>query len=280
MTAAQFDALRGLIYDRSGIHYPESRRPALESRLSRRLRDLGIPDYDRYIRSLLSPETRDIEFRELINHITVNETSFLRNPPQLEVFEHHLLPDLIRRRRPHRQLRIWSAACSTGQEPYTLAMQVHRTIGREIADWNIHILGTDISEKALAAAWLGRYAREAVRTLPPAMLEAYFIEHGDDVRVVPAIRNMVQFKTLNLKDAARVMCMEIFDVIFCRNVMIYFDDEMKERCAALLAARLADDGAMFIGHSESLRNLKVPLEAMGLPHAFAYRKVTGLGHAA
>jgi chemotaxis protein methyltransferase CheR len=268
----QFETLRKIIYDRSGIYFPESKKYVLESRLARRLEELEFDSFDHYLMFLTVGPYQQDEFQEMFNRITINETSFFRNEPQLEVFEHHVLPRLLEARKSIRRLRIWSSASSTGEEPYTLAMQLHRSLGVRLSDWHIEILGTDISEKVLVTAQAGRYASYSMRTMNPLILKRYFTEVNGFYQIDPTIQSMVSFELLNLKDVMAAKRFGIWDVIFCRNVLIYFDDPMKTHCAKLFHSQLADDGVLFIGHSETLRNIPVNFELVPVPQAFAYVK--------
>ena len=275
MTDAQFDQLRAIIYKRAGIHFPDGKKYVLESRLGHRLTELNMEDYDQYIAFLsIGPYQKD-EFQEMFNRITINETSFFRNEPQLNVFERQILPKLLEARARTKTIRIWSAACSSGEEPFTLAMLVNRTLGARLKDWNIEILGTDISEKALATAESGRYTSYAVRTTPDMIKRRYFTEERGAFILNDDIRQMVNFETLNLKDRLAAKRHGTWDIIFCRNVMIYFDDQMKKEVIGTFQSQLADDGYLFIGHSESLRNLDVPFGQVPIPQGFCYTK-TGL----
>ncbi len=272
MTPEQFRRLGEIIYERSGISFPESKQYVLESRLAHRLRELKIPDYDTYIAFLSTGPYQKDEFQEMFNRITINETSFFRNEPQLAVFEHKVLPELLEARSATKRLRIWSAACSTGEEPFTLAMQIHRTLGVRLADWHIEILGTDISERALNAASGGLYPAYAIRTTPDLIKSRYFKEQGRFWKLDETIQSMVSFECHNLKDTLAAKRHGVWDIIFCRNVLIYFDTDMKTRVAKMFNAQLADDGYLFIGHSESLRDLNVPFEPSEFPEGFCHRK--------
>lgn len=273
MSQGQFDRLRKIVYERSGIHFQDSKKYVLESRLSRRLEELSFDNFDQYLMFLTAGPYQTDEFQEMFNRITINETSFFRNEPQLEVLEKQVLPELLEARRGIKKLRIWSSACSTGEEPYTLAIQIHRSLGVRLADWHIEILGTDISEKALVAAQSGRYASYSIRSMNSLILQRYFTQVNGFYQLDPTIMSMVRFELLNLKDLQAARRFGRWDVIICRNVMIYFDDEMKTHCAQLFYDQMADDGTLFIGHSESLRNIAVPFEAMPIPQAFSYKKV-------
>jgi len=268
----QFDSLRKVIYKRSGIHFQDSKRYVLESRLTRRLEELEFDNFDQYIMFLTAGPYQTDEFQEMFNRITINETSFFRNEPQLDVFEKEVLPQLLEARQKTKTLRIWSSASSTGEEPYTLAIQIHRSLGVRLADWKVEILGTDISEKVLATAQAGSYPSYSIRSMNPLVLKRYFTESKGLYQIDPTIQSMVRFELLNLKNVLTAKRFGTWDVIFCRNVMIYFDDDMKRSCVKLFYDQLAKDGTLFIGHSETLRNLSVPFEPIPVPQAFAYKK--------
>ena len=272
LTSEQFEKLRKVVYERSGIYFQDSKKYVLESRLSRRLEELEFDDFDQYIMFLTAGPYQTDEFQEMFNRITINETSFFRNEPQLEVFEREVLPQLLEARSSTKTLRIWSAACSSGEEPYTLAIQVHRSLGVRLADWRIEILGTDISEKVLMTAQSGKYPHYSIRSVNPMVLSRYFKEDGSLYHLDPTIQSMVSFQKLNLKDKLAAKRFGKWDVIFCRNVMIYFDDDMKNLCASMFHEQLQDDGTLFIGHSETLRNLNAKFEALPFPQGFAYKK--------
>lgn len=273
MTAPQFNKLRDIIYQRSGIHFPDNKKYVLESRLGHRLAELELETYDQYIQFLTTGPYQSDEFQEMFNRITINETSFFRNEPQLDVFEREVLPKLLDARRPTKRLRLWSAACSTGEEPYTLAIMVHRSLGVRLADWKIEILGTDISEKVLTQAASGKFTQYSMRTTPALVRQRYFKEKGQILEIDPTIRSMVTFDLHNLKDRLAARRLGTWDVIFCRNVMIYFDDDMKKGVLRMFSEQLARDGYLFIGHSETLRGLDVPFEALAIPQAFCYQRL-------
>lgn len=272
MSDAQFNQLREVIYKRSGIHFQDSKKYVLESRLARRLEELEFEDFDQYIMFLTMGPYQVEEFQEMFNRITINETSFFRNEPQLEVFERQVLPKLLDARSSSKTLRVWSSASSSGEEAYTLAMQIHRSLGVRLSDWRIEILGTDISEKVLLIAQEGRYPHYSVRSVNPMVLQRYFEEKDGYYVLDETIKSMVHFEKLNLKDRAAAHRFGTFDVIFCRNVLIYFDDDMRSQVIRMFHDQLADDGTLFIGHSETLRNLNVDFEPMTVPQAFAYTK--------
>ncbi len=280
MTDKQFGELRKIIYTRSGIHFPDGKKYVLESRLGHRLAELELEDFDQYIAFLTMGPYQTDEFQEMFNRITINETSFFRNEPQLEIFEKEALPRIIEARRSTtKRIRIWSAACSTGEEPYTLAILLHRSLGVRLMDWHVEILGTDISEKALTTAAEARYTDYAMRTTPALVKQRYFSQDGPYWNLQPSIRSMVNFELHNLKDRLAAKRHGHWDIIFCRNVMIYFDDTMKQQVLRMFADQLADNGYLFIGHSETIRASDAPFEPLPIPQGFCYQKAR-LGRAA
>ena len=272
MSHEQFERLAQIIYDRSGIHFPEPKKYILESRLSHRLHDLEIEDFDQYIQYLTMGPYQMDEFQEMFNRITINETSFFRNDAQLAVFETQILPQLLEARASNKRLRIWSAACSTGEEPFTIAMMLHRTLGVRLSDWHIEILGTDISEKALKVAQSGVYNNYAVRSTPDLMKDRYFKEDSRSFVLNDDIRQMVNFEKHNLKDQLAAKRHGTWDVIFCRNVLIYFDDKMKKSVVSMFNNQLANDGTLFIGHSERIKDLTNDFQQLAIPQGFCYQK--------
>lgn len=271
----QFAELRKIIYDRSGIHFPDGKKYVLESRLAHRLAELELEGFEQYIALLsMGPYQMD-EFQEMFNRITINETSFFRNEPQLEVFEKVILPEILEARKSTKRLRIWSAACSTGEEPYTLGIIVHRTLGVRAMDWRVEILGTDISERVLEIAQDAKYTEYAMRTTNPLVRQRYFKQDGPFWILSDSVKPMVSFEKHNLKDRLAAKRHGIWDVIFCRNVMIYFDDQMKQNLIQTFHDQLADDGALFIGHSETIRGPGCPFEPVNAPQGFCYRKILG-----
>ncbi len=272
MTQEQFKTMSKIIYDRSGIHFPDNKKYVVESRLSHRLGELEMDDFDQYIAYLTMGPYQMDEFQEMFNRITINETSFFRNEPQLDVFEKTILPELLEARSTTKRLRIWSAACSSGEEPFTLAMLIHRSMGVRLSDWRIEILGTDISEKALNVAQSGIYNNYSVRCTPKLMLDCYFKLEGRDYHLSDDIRSMVRFEKHNLKDTLAAKRHGVWDVIFCRNVLIYFDDAMKKNVISMFDRQLAHDGTLFIGHSERISTLTDSLAQLNIPQGFCYQK--------
>lgn len=267
-----FEALAKIIYDRSGIRFQINRRYVLESRLGHRLRELELDSFDQYVALLSMGPYQNDEFQEMFNRITINETSFFRHDAQLEVFERVVLSEMLEARKASKRLRIWSAACSSGEEPFTLAIMVHRTLGVRLADWHVEILGTDISERCLDIATKGTYGDYAMRTTPDMIKRRFFTQNGSQWTLNSEIRDMVSFELHNLKDRIGAKRHGTWDVIFCRNAMIYFDDDMKRQVLRTFHDQLANDGTLFIGHSETIRPDDAPFVARSERSGFCYRK--------
>jgi len=275
MSDEQFSKLRDVIYKRSGIHFPDNKKYILESRLGHRLAELEMDDFAQYVAFLTIGPYQVDEFQEMFNRITINETSFFRNDAQLQVFERQILPQIIQQRASTKRIRIWSAACSTGEEPYTLAIQIHRSLGIRLSDWHIEILGTDISERALKIANEGLYSNYAMRSTPDLIKSRFFKNEGvGQWRLNDSIREMVSFELHNLRDSLAAKRHGTWDVIFCRNVMIYFDEAMKRRVVSTFADVIAEDGTLFIGHSENIRDVSNDFKPIPVPQGFCYEKTS------
>lgn len=272
MSDTQFEQLRKTVYERSGIWFADGKQYVLESRLARRLEELDMTDFDQYLMYLTIGPYQTNEFQEMFDRITINETSFFRNSPQLDIFERRVLPQILENRSGSKSLRIWSCACSSGEEPYTIAIQVHRTLGIRLADWRVEILGTDISEKVLLTAQKGVYGSYSVQNIEPLVLSRYFKPTTSGHEIDPTIRSMVTFEKMNMKDTFAAKRYGVWDVIFCRNVMIYFDQDMRARSINLFRQQIADDGTLFIGHSETIRDSSL-FVARNEPESFAYQPV-------
>ncbi|MGE3108333.1 MAG: protein-glutamate O-methyltransferase CheR [Phycisphaerales bacterium] len=272
MSFEQFNLLRAIILDRAGIHFPDEKKFVLESRLAPRLRDLQIDDFDTYFSFLTTGPYQADEFQEMIDAITVNETAFFRDPPQLDVFQNQVLPQLIEARRTTKRLRLWSAACASGEEAYTLALIVHTALGVRLADWRIEILGTDISERAIRSARSASYTDYAVRSTSPIVKQRYFRTDGPAWVVHPDIQSMVHFEVHNLKDRLGIKRHGVFDVIFCRNVLTYFGPQMKQHVLRTLADQLHPGGFLFVAPSDAPLGPDLPFVIVPVAPAGCYRK--------
>ena len=258
VTDDEFVQLRDFIYQQSGIFIAENRKYLVENRLSTRIKALGLKTFGEYYYFLRFDVGRKAELSKLFEVITTNETSFYRNPPQLKVFQEIVLPQTLEelRKKGTKKLRIWSAGCSTGEEPYTLAMILNEVLKNEILTWDIKITANDLSEAVLAAARKGLYSDYALRTTPKEIVAKYFTKNENQVyEVDPKLKRFVSFAPINLSDRMALKRNERSHIIFCRNVIIYFDDEMKRQVIESFYDNLLPGGCMLIGHSESLHNI-------------------------
>jgi chemotaxis protein methyltransferase CheR len=260
-----FEKFRSLIYDASGIHFSSTNRSILESRLRERLRNASLETVEEYYASIRGNEG---ELRALLDSVTTNLTRFFRNTAHVETFEYYVVPELVKMKKAggSNQIRIWSAGCSTGEEPYTLAM-----ILREIlpADFTTEILASDLSLKSLMTGQQGFYADNRVQGVPERYLTRYFDRKTGGYQIKDEIRRMVRFDYHNLKhDSGQ----RNLDVIFCRNVLIYFDEAAQKAVVDRFWDALAPSAFLFIGHSESLFGMKTGFEFLRTDWACIYRK--------
>jgi chemotaxis protein methyltransferase CheR len=267
--------LRDFIYDKCGIYVQDNRKYLLENRLLNRLKALGLKNYGEYYEFLRYDPGAHRELKALYAVITTNETSFYRNPPQLKILEDGLLKDLLeeQKNRGVQELHIWSAGCSTGEEPYTLAMIVLEILGPHLGGWKVEISATDLSEAVLVSARRGEYASYALRTTPDHIRQKYFEQvEGGRFRVKDMVRRLVTFHTVNLKDRGQLRSLRRSHLIFCRNVLIYFDEAMKKQVISSFYDNLCPGAYLFIGHSESLHNISRAFTPQHHPGAIVYKK--------
>jgi chemotaxis protein methyltransferase CheR len=254
ITAHEFDALRRWLHANAGISLTAAKQPLVTSRLAKRLRELGLSTYTEYLRRL---GTDSAERQAALDLLTTNETYFFREPRHFE-FLRSILPTLTLTQSP---IRIWSAACSTGEEPYSIAMLLADALPAH-RPWEI--LGTDISSRVLEAARSGHYRLERARNLPPATLSKHCLKgtgpQTGTLLVRRELRARVRFEPINLNETLPDYGQ--FDVIFLRNVMIYFDDATKRDVVARLVPMLRPGGHLLIGHSESLNGLTTALRTV------------------
>ena len=275
ITDDEFCFLRDFIYAQSGIYIRENRKYLLENRLANRLKELNLKNFGEYYYFLKYDPGRKQELSKLFEVITTNETSFFRNPPQLAVFQDKILPDVLNvlRRDKDKRLNIWSAGCSTGEEPYTLGIILNEVLGREISQWDISINASDLSPAVLKSAQRGIYTKYTLRTTPEEIIRKYFQDEGPGkYSIDPNIKKLVKFGQLNLSDRFQVKRIAHSHIIFCRNVIIYFDDEMKKNVINSFYDNLFSGGYLFIGHSESLHNISRAFTPLHHPGAIVYQK--------
>jgi len=252
LSAAELQRLCTFLYRETGMLFGESKRYYIERRLADRLAATGAGDFAAYFGRLRSePEEREA----LINAVTVNETYFYREEHQLACLSRSLLPDLITTRRPGDRIRIWSAPCSTGEEAYSIAIWLLEN-WRLVDAYNIEIVGSDIDTRVLEAAREGLFGERALSRLSPELIETYFGPVRRHRReIIQDLKESVTFNQANLIDGPGLAAQGIFDVIFCRNVLIYFDDESRQIAARNLYDRLAPGGYLCLGHTESMSRI-------------------------
>jgi len=275
MSGRDYARLRELIYAQAGIHLGTERKAMLEVRIKRRLKILDLHSYREYCDYLFGHEGLKDELIHLIDVVTTNKTDFFRESGHFDYLTGKMLPDLAERF-AGRSFVIWSAGCSTGEEPYTMAI-VLSEYALTHPGFRFHILASDISNLVLAKAELGVYTNEVVAPVAPLLRQKYFMRSRDrgsnQVRVAPELRKLIEFRRLNFMDADYGLSDKV-DAIFCRNVIIYFDRPTQERILQKLSSHLLPGGFMFVGHAETLHDMKLPLEPVA---PALYRRVDGRG---
>lgn len=259
ITDSEFKNLSQLVYEQVGIHLAEHKRMLVKSRLSKRLRELKFKSFKEYYEYVKSDDS-DEELIMLINVISTNVTSFFREPSQWDYLE-KIVKDMESSGK--RTLRIWSAACSSGQEPYTIAIFLYGLL-KNPKEWDIKILATDISEDIIKRAMKGIYSQQEIGSLPKNMLTKFFdkkimqTKKGNETvyQIKDFLKKLITYRSFNLVYGKYEIIPKKFDMIFCRNVMIYFDKETKNKVVLNLVSKLVKDGLFFIGHSESLVSMK------------------------
>ena len=259
LNAKEFGLFRALIYKLTGISLSDSKRQLVQSRLSKRLRAHAMTDYRAYYDMVIALDEGHEEITSLINAVTTNKTAFFREAHHFDYVQRQFVPEMVHRVKSSAaapRIRVWHAGCSTGEECYTLAMVLRESL-RGQGDWDIRQLASDIDTSVLAHAERGVYDRERVEPVPDTMLRRWFLkgrgEQSEMVRARPELGEQITFRRINLLDPTWPIRSDIrFDMIFCRNVVIYFDKPTQQALFARFAERLRPGGYLFIGHSESL----------------------------
>ncbi|MBP5364453.1 MAG: hypothetical protein J6Y82_00820 [Bacteroidales bacterium] len=259
LSLSDFKTFSDYIYSEFGIKMPEIKRIMLQGRLLKRIRELKMTSYSEYKNYFFSPEGQKNELYNFLSVITTNKTDFFREPVHFDFLSKEVLPQFVAK--GGRNIKIWSAACSSGEELYTISIVLNEFIERN-PQLSFSLLGTDISSNVLDKAVHGVYGEKSIEGIPLMLKKKYFLKSKDRkkamVRVTPQLQKNISLKYLNLMDAVYDIT-EKYDVIFCRNVLIYFDRETQEKVINKLCRHLADGGYLFIGHSESMANMSVPL---------------------
>lgn len=262
LTDEEFKKLSDFIYGEYGIKMPPVKKIMLQSRLQKRLRELNIASFKDYVDYVFSKEGQDNEVIHMIDVVSTNKTDFFREPVHFEFLTQEVLPLFSEETHFRTPLKIWSAGCSSGEEPYTIAISLAEC-KEKYPSLDFSILGTDISSRILKSALEAIYKDNRVEGVPLNIKRKYFLKSKDrnspTVRIIPELRRRVSFARLNFMDTTYNIN-EMFDVVFCRNVLIYFDRETQEKVINKLCLKLKPNGYFFLGHSESITSMQVPLK--------------------
>jgi len=272
MEIEEFRLLRDFVYQHCGLHFSEDSKYLLEKRLVKRLVHHNLKSFKDYYYFLRYNANKDQELSEVIDLLTTNETYFFREDFQLKTFIDEILPELRKRKEQEgkRQLRIWSAGCSSGEEPYTIAMMLLDQPW--LRSWQVEVIGTDISQRVLQMARQGVYGQASFRTTDEASRRRFFTEVDGKARVNDEVRSLVTISHLNLFDHARIALLGRMDVVFCRNVIIYFDQSGKRKVIDNFLQRLIPGGFLLLGHSESLINITNAFQLRHFKNDMVYQK--------
>lgn len=269
-----FESWRKYIYDICGIYFQDNKKYLMESRLQKRINFLGLDSFDAYLDYVRYHPGRASEQRYLYEAITINETFFFRNQPQLDALVTSVIPELMSSQNKFNKnkIRIWSAASSSGEEAYSIAMTLMDLVKPRYPNLEIEIIGTDINQAMIETAKKGIYRDYSIRNTPPYYLKKYFKTYGNTYEVDPIIRDLVSFKVMNLYDDISMKAMINFDVIYCANVLIYFDVKSKVKVVSHLYNSLYKGGYLFIGYSETLHGISKAFKLVSYPKTIGYKK--------
>lgn len=274
LSVSDFTRLSSFIYNQCGIKMPDSKKIMVEARLRKRLRDLNMQTYAEYCNFLFSQKGAEEEITHMVDVITTNKTDFFREPKQFTFLSDIALPEFVNTDGAgiQRPLKVWSAGCSTGEEPYTLSIVLNE-FAQNFSRYSFNILATDISTRVLEKASTGIYEEEKIEPISKHLVHKYFLKSKSKekklVRVIPQLRTSIKFQWLNfMQDDFGIR--ETFDLIFCRNVIIYFDKPTQEKLIEKLVYQLKPGGFFFLGHSESIFNTNLPLVQVA---ASTYKKI-------
>jgi len=281
MSDEEFRLIRDLVYTHCGLFFDNDSAYLLEKRLAKRLELHGVPGFREYYHFLKYNRKKDQELSDIMDVLTTNETYFFRESFQLKAFTDEIIPEIreAKQKSGDRSLRIWSAGCSSGEEPYSIAMLLLE-MGR-FPGWNIEIIGTDISQRVIQLARKGVYGKSSFRVTDDAYLKRYFQEQDGQFRVCDKVRELVTISHLNLFETNRMALLGRMDLIFCRNVIIYFDLEARRKVIDSFHRVLRDGGYLLLGHSESLMNITTAFTLKHLRNDMVYQKplIAGTGGA-
>lgn len=273
MTSQEFTLLKDFVYEKTGIYFAENKVYLLESRLSNRINELGFSTFEDYYYYLKYGGSKtEQEINTLFDLVTTNETSFFRNPPQLDAFKIILQKNYLNGTKIDSGIKIWSAGCSTGEEPYTLAIMMLELFAQTGKAVPFMIYGTDISTKVLESARKAVFNNYSVRNTDKIILNKYFVEKSGQYLLKDPVKKCVSFDFLNLMESDSYRKYRQLDFIFCRNVLIYFDEKGKKKVIDNLYESLKPGGYLTIGHAESLHNISRGFKPLIFPGTIAYQK--------
>lgn len=262
MSDLEFRKLSKFIHDDYGIKLPESKKVMIQARLQKRLRATSLPSYSAYLEHVFSEGAKHGEMIHMIDEITTNKTDFFREPIHFEFLNHVVLPGIVENHRQGKVVNIWSAGCSTGEEPYTIAISISE-FSRLVRPLDYRILGTDLSTEVLKTASQAIYNPQRQDGIPSLLRKRYFRDNPrfsrGELEIIPEFRSRVFFKRLNFMDNYYDVQGQ-FDVVFCRNVMIYFEKSVQEQVINKICRHIPTGGFLFLGHSESILGMNVPLK--------------------
>ena len=270
-----FRQVRDLVYKVCGIFQSEEKLYLMADACGRRMKHQGIHSSREYWDLLTAHSSREAELRQLLNEVTIGETCMFRSPPQLDALRKVILPELVAEKNKQvvKRLRIWSAGCSTGEESYTLAINMLEESDRLLKGWTVEILATDLNDRSVETAKAGIYGDYALRATTEYFKRKYFSPaDGKRLEVRPEVKKLITFSRLNLQDDSRMLFMKGMDLIFCCNVLIYFDGPSKAKVVNHYYSNLNSGGYFFLGTSESLLNLNDKFRLVHFPGAIAYWK--------
>lgn len=273
LSSEQFAKLTSRIYSQLGLQFEENKGYFLQKRVEKRMERLGFDDLEKYLFMLCYADPDGLEMQALANLITTNETYMFREYEQLAAFADHCLPEVLSAKegRGEHSLRIWSAGCASGEEAYTLAIIV-REVFPQSQFWNCEIFATDIDQNVLNQAARARYAPRSVAGVPPEYMARHLIANGDSYTVRPSTAALVKLAHLNLHDRTAMRAMKNFDFVFCRNVLIYFDDRSRRMVVDHFYNALNSGGYVFLGHSESVGRISTAFKLRRFGQHLVYVK--------
>ncbi|KAA0680781.1 protein-glutamate O-methyltransferase CheR [Roseomonas genomospecies 6] len=271
VTDEEFARFCEFIYRRTGLSYGEAKRYFIDRRILERVERSGVSSVQSYL-ALLRFDSTGRELEEIVNSLTVNETYFWREEYQFACLANSILPEVVRGKRRGEPVRIWSLPCSTGEEPYSIAIWLLENWA-DVDQYDVEIIASDIDTQVLSAARQGLYDARSVQRLPKWVLDRYFERPSSDRwQIVDSLRNSIEFTRINASDRAQMACMTDIDVIFCRNMLIYFDDVSRREVADSMYSSLRPGGFVCLGHSESMSRISPLFAVRRFTDAIVYQR--------